>query len=740
MSTKQLLFHQPADERVWTQALPLGNGSLGAMVYGGISAEHFQINQESVWSKGFQNRVNPEGKTHLEKIRKLLFQGEAVEAEQEVYEHLLNPAVELGHYEPLCDLRICYDRRIPPVSERFHPIPIEYSHYSRTLDLETALYRCEFEQAGRHYQREALISYPDQTLAIQLTADAPMSLRLELGREGACESVTAEGNGLILKGRTAGVGFVAHAQVTCDGQVEGAGNYLFVENARRVQIYLAGRTDFYGENPATWCRERVRQALQKGYEALRQEHVEDYRGLFDRMNLTLEGNEEVQKAETFFHFGRYLLIASSRPGSLPANLQGLWNRDFKPPWNSGYTLNINLEMNYWLAEAANLSECHLPLMTHIHRMIPHGQDVAARLYGCRGAVAFHNTDIYGDCAPCESWMPASAWPMGLAWLATHIMEHYRYTEDLEFLREHYEDLREVALFFVDFLVETPDGTLVTCPSSSPENTYVLPNGQKGTICYGPAMDSQILREIWGGMVEASAALGKESDPLIRRIQERMPMLARDQIGGHGQLLEWPEEWGEEEPGHRHISHLFGLYPGKTISRARTPRLAEAARVTLRDRLAGGGGQTGWSRGWLINLWARLGNGQEAWNNLATLLREQTAENLFDLHPPLSPAMPTVFQIDGNFGGASGMLEMLVQSQEGSVQLLPALPKEWKSGSLRGVRARGNLTIDLSWQDGQVTAWEIRSPEVKRVKVEMNGEVQEWTVGPQGKMSKIINEE
>ena len=725
---KRLVFDSPADPRIFTQALPLGNGSFGAMAYGTVDSEYFQLNQESVWSCNQRDRINPEAREFLPHIRELCFSGKIKEAEQVVYEHFLNPAVRLGHYEPLCDLHIKASRLIPHHSEIFNPTPACFTEYKRELDFENALYTCTYRHKGITFQREALISYPDQVMAIRLTSDSPLDYRIEMTRDDACDLVRACEGFLTLRG---GGGsrplFICMLAAKTDGCLTGNGNFLILENSREAVLYIAGRTDFYGEDPAVWCRDKLAAALKKGFARIRTDHINDYRNLFDRMSLTLDDTEENKEALTFFHYGRYLAIASSRPGSLPANLQGLWNKDFHPMWSSGYTLNINLEMNYWLAEAAALPECHLPLMEFIHRMVPAGRDAAERLYGCRGAAAFHNTDIYGDCAPNESWMPASYWPMGLAWLALHIIEHYRFTQDLSFAGQYYDDLKEISLFFIDFLVRTEDGILVTCPSSSPENTYLLPDGYKATLCYGPAMDTQIIRELWKGMLEISKALGRAGEPLCREISERINDLPKDRIGKRGQLLEWLEEYEEWEPGHRHISHLFALYPGNGIDRDQNKDLACAARKTLQERLALGGGQTGWSRGWLINLYARLGDGEEAHKSLMTLIHEQTAENLFDLHPILSPGMSAVFQIDGNFGGAAGILEMLIQSQGGVIRLLPALPAAWKNGHIHGVRARGNIAVDMTWENGKVTDLHLTSPIHQNVMVEINGEKKEFSL-------------
>jgi alpha-L-fucosidase 2 len=445
--------------------------------------------------------------------------------------------------------------------------------------------------------------------------------------------------------------------------------------------------------------DRLTQACKDGYDYIKEKHFEDYKNLFDRVKLSIDNSF----APLYFQYGRYLLISSSRKGSLPSNLQGIWNEDMQPAWDSKFTININTEMNYWSAETCSLPECHLPLFEHLKRMWKNGKYVADKMYGCRGFVAHHNTDLWGDCAPQDIYIPATYWVMGGAWLCTHIWNHYLYTNDKNFLQEMYPILKDAVLFFHDYLIEV-NGELVTCPSVSPENTYIMPSGVKGCICYGSSMDIQILRDLFDGYLKASKELDIY-DEIFEKTKEIINKLPKINIGKYGQIMEWQEDYDETEPGHRHISQLYALHPSHQITIEETPKLAKAAAKTLERRLSYGGGHTGWSRAWIVNLYARLHDGENALKNLNELWEKSTFENLMDNHPFRGGY---VFQIDGNFGATAAIAEMLVQSYEDKVIILPALPKQWENGKVTGLTICGGAKIDIEWKNGELLTYNIYS--------------------------------
>lgn len=709
----ELWYRQPAES--WDQALPCGNGALGGMLFGGTQAEHIQLNEESVWSGGTMDRLNPDARATLPEIRELLRQNRIQEAQDLAVETLSGVPDSSRAYQTLGDLYI----------EQTDAEPFEkVSSYRRSLNLETGELSVHFNSCDTDYTRTVFASVHDQVLVIRLQAAGaqPLQLRCRMTRPANLDRVGSDHKNTIwMEGSTGADGIAYCAMLTvieCDEAVRTAGEFLKVEGASEAILCLAAVTSFRCDDPRAACRARLDQARRKGFKALRARHMAEYRDLFDSMRLelgardadmeTMPTDERLQRyargqadpglEALYLAYGRYLLLSSSRPGSLPATLQGLWNDKLNPPWGSRYTININIEMIYWAAAPSGLAACEEPLFDLLERMDGEqtGKRTAREMYGCHGFVAHHNTDLYADTAPQDQYIPASYWVMGAAWLCTHIWRHYTYTMDTKWLQRRYVQLEDCVRFFLDFLQEDEEGYLVTSPSVSPENTYVLPDGNTGCMCIGPTMDNQILRELFTGFLQASKVLARKG-ALIEQAEDAYRRLRPTQIGQDGRLLEWRHPYQEAEPGHRHISHLYGLYPGREITQ-NTPALFTAARKTLEGRLAAGGGHTGWSRAWIIGLWARLRDGSKAHENLRALLSQSTFDNLMDNHPWQDAA---VFQLDGNLGATAAIEEMLVDSGPGQLYLLPALPTAWEEGKVEGLCICGGATISLVWKKSKL---------------------------------------
>lgn len=707
----ELWYNNPANN--WNEALPIGNGFLGGMIFGGTQRERVQLNEDSLWYGSKPDRNNPDSLKYLGEIRKLLSEGKISEAESLTEKAMFALPAGQSFYQTMGDLFIDFKTE-------------EVTEYRRRLDISSAIASVEYKDGNTLHTREYFASNPHNLIIIKIEAKEKVSFSINYKRSyfDFTSRKHAGNNIVITTGKTGGeipIEFsMAHQVFAKGGNITTIGSSTVVENADSAYIAITARTSFRDNDPTGYCLDRLGEFAKafesEGYLKIRQRHEADFKKYMDRVNIELgedsplptdqrldqlkNGASDNNLFALYFQFGRYLLISSSRENSLPANLQGIWNEAIIPPWGSKYTVNINTEMNYWHAEICNLPELHQPLFDHIERMRPRGRITANTMYGCRGFTSHHNTDIFGDCAPQDQYMPASIWPMSSAWLCLHIYEHYLFTGDKKFLEEKFDTLKEAALFFVDYLTENKNGELVTGPSVSPENTYVLPNGERGRLCMGPSMDSQILYGLFTSVIEASETLDKDRDFAgeIEALRNRLP---KPSIGRNGQIMEWAEDYDEAEPGHRHISHLFALYPGDQISSRRNKDLANGARTTLENRLKHGGGHTGWSRAWIINFWARLLDGEKAYENLKLLLVKSTLINLLDNHPP--------FQIDGNFGGTAGIAEMLLQSHSKQIWILPALPTEWQNGSIEGLVARGCYEFSFTWENQLLKKISFTSP-------------------------------
>lgn len=739
--TQTIWYNQPASE--WLEALPVGNGHLGAMVFSNPNTEQIQLNEDSLWPAENDWGLSEGNPEDLKEIRKQLLAGNNKKADEIFVEKFLTKDIKRSH-QTMGNLYINFEDG-------------QVSDYSRELNLQNAVVTANYKVDNTNIEQQVFASNPDDVLIINYKAKGGKGLNAKLtmdrpkdhGHQTAQSFV--EGDQLVLQGETTQYGAVfkgkkdpitSGVKFDCRLKVDHKGgevNYLDkaieLKNVQEITIYLVAISSYYHDDYQQVSKGLLERVAAKNVSAIQNEHIEDYQALYNKMKLNIahdetslstdqrltnvkNGQPDVVLDQLLFNYGRYLLISSSRPGTLPANLQGLWNKEIEAPWNADYHLNINLQMNYWLANVTNLDELNMPLFKYTDRLVENGKIAAEQNYGVRGSFLAHATDLWATSflrSRTAYW--GGSFGAG-GWMMQHYWHHYLFTQDVDFLRNKaFPAMQEVAKFYSDWVIENPQsGKLVSAPSSSPENRFINEKGDTAALCLGSAKDQQVIYELFTNYLKAAEILNINNEWTKTIREKRSRLRSGIQIASDGRIMEWDREYKEFEPGHRHMSHLYAFHPGNQITVKDNPKLVEAVKKTMIHRMDHGGGHTGWSRAWLINLQARLLDAELAYENIQLLFQKSIGYNLFDLHPP--------FQIDGNFGYTAGVAEMLIQShEENTVRLLPALPGAWASGSVKGIKARGNISVDMEWKNNELTSVDLTSGDDRKIELVYNGKTQ-----------------